>query len=136
MSEMKLSVKPLRPKVQTTKSGKGKPLYLNLIKELEITHPNQVWCGDITFIPLSSGKMAYLAMLIDVFTRMIRGWELAMHMSAELIDRALDKALAKGVSPEIHHSDYGGQYIAQNYCDKLVSLKCQTSMFVLISIWK
>ena len=53
MGEMNLLVKPLRPKVQTTKSGKGKPLYPNLIKGLEITCPNQVWCGDITFIPLS-----------------------------------------------------------------------------------
>jgi transposase InsO family protein len=49
-------------------------------------------------------------------------------MSVELIDRALDKALSKGSRPEIHHSDHGGQYIAQNYCDKLVSFKCQISM--------
>ena len=128
MNEMNLSVKPLRPKVQTTKSGKGKPLYPNLIKELEITHPNQVWCGDITFIPLSLGKTAYLAVLIDVFTRMIRGWELSQNMSVELIDRALDRAFAKGISPKIHHSDHGGQYIAQSYCDRLVSLHCQISM--------
>jgi len=75
MSEMKLSVKPLHPKVQTTKSGKGKPLYPNLIKGLDIIHPNQVWCGAITFIPLSSGKMAYLAVLIDVFTHDLEGYE-------------------------------------------------------------
>ena len=128
MGEMNLLVKPLRPKVQTTKSGKGEPLYPNLIKGLEITRINQVWCGDITFIPLSGGRMAYLAVLIDVFTRMIRGWELARNMSVTLIDRALDRALARGTSPEIHHSDHGGQYIAQNYCDRLVSHNCQISM--------
>ena len=49
-------------------------------------------------------------------------------MSVELIDRALDKALAKNVSPEIHHSDHGGQYIAQSYCERLVSLNCRISM--------
>ncbi len=121
-------MKPLRPKVQTTKSGKGQPLYPNLIKGLEITRINQVWCGDITFIPLSPDKMFYLAVLIDVFTRMIRGWELAKDMSVKLIDQALDKALAKGGCPEIHHSDHGGQYIAKSYCEKLISLNCQISM--------
>ncbi|MBC8393692.1 MAG: IS3 family transposase [Deltaproteobacteria bacterium] len=128
MGEMNLLVTPLRPKVQTTKSGKGKPLYPNLIKGLEIIRVNQVWCGDITFIPLSGGQTAYLAVLIDVFTRMICGWELAMSMSTTLIDRALDKALARGASPEIHHSDHGGQYIAQSYCERLTSLNCQISM--------
>jgi len=128
MGEMNLLVKPLRPKVQTTKSGKGEPLYPNLIKGLEITRVNQVWCGDITFIPLSGGQDAYLAVLIDVFTRVIRGWELAMSMSVTLINRALDKALAKGGCPEIHHSDHGGQYIAASYCERLVSLNCQISM--------
>lgn len=128
MGEMNLLVKPLLPKIQTTESGKGEPLYPNLIKGLEVIRVNQVWCGDITFIRLSGGQIAYLAVLIDVFTRMIRGWELAMSMSVTLIDRALDKALDKGRCPEIHHSDHGGQYIATSYCDRLVSLNCQISM--------
>ena len=128
MGEMGLLVKRLRPPIHTTKSGKGKPLYPNLIKELEVTHPNQVWCGDITFIPLTNGKTAYLAVLIDIFTRMIRGWSLERDMSVKLIDQALDKALADGVSPEIHHSDHGGQYVAQSYYDRLVALDCQISM--------
>jgi len=69
MREMNLSVRLLRRKIQTTDSKKGKPLYPNLIKELEIVRPNQVWCSDITFIPLSKGKTAYLAIIIDIFTR-------------------------------------------------------------------
>ena len=100
----------------------------NLIKNLEVTHPNQVWCGDITFIPLANGKTAYLAVLIDIFTRMIQGWSLERDMSVKLINQALDKALAKGISPEIHHSDHGGQYVAQSYCDRLIALDCQISM--------
>ena len=79
--------------------------------------------------------MAYLAVLIDVFTRMIRGWELARSMSVKLIDRALDKALAKGGCPEVHHSDHGGQYIAQSYCDRLVSHNLIFSMlFIIMSV--
>lgn len=49
-------------------------------------------------------------------------------MSEQLIDQALDKALAKGICPEIHHSDHGGQYIAKGYCERLVALNCQISM--------
>jgi len=136
MHEMGLKVRPLRRKIQTTQSKKGKPLYPNLIKDLEITRPNQVWCGDITFIPLLKGKTAYLTILIDVFTRAIRGWELELHMSEQLVDQALDKALAKGISPEIHHSDHGGQYIAKGYCEKLVSLDCQISMAAKGKPWE
>ena len=49
-------------------------------------------------------------------------------MSEKLIDQTLDKALAKGICPEIHHSDHGGQYIAKGYCDRLIALTCQISM--------
>lgn len=136
MGQMGLSVTRLRPKVQTTKSGKGKPLYPNLIKDFEVTHPNQVWCGDITFIPLANGKTAYLAVLIDIFTRMIQGWSLETDMSVKLIDQALQRALAKGVSPKIHHSDHGGQYVSQSYCDKLISLDCRISMAAKGKPWE
>ena len=128
MREMNLLVRPLRRKIQTTQSKKGKSLYLNLIKNLEVVRPNQVWCSDITFIPLSKGKTAYLAILIDIFTRAIRGWELELHMSEQLVDQALDLALAKWISPEIHHSDHGGQYISKGYCDRLIALNCLLSM--------
>ena len=128
MAEMGLSVKRSRRKIQTTQSGEGKPLYPNLIKGLEITRPEQVWCGDITFIPLANGKTAYLAVLIDVFTRMVRGWSLERDMSVKLINQALDKALTKGVYPKIHHSDHGGQYVAKNYRDRLTPLNSRISM--------
>ena len=127
MREMGLLVRPRRRRIQTTNSPKGKPLYPNRIKGLEIVRPNQVICGDITYIPSANGRTAYLAILIDVFTRMIRGWELAWHMSVKLVDGALDKALAKGIRPEIHHADHGSQYIAQSYCQRLEALGCQIS---------
>ena len=128
IKEMGLSVQPRRRKIQTTNSPKGKPLYPNLIKGLEIVRPNQVVCGDITHIPLMNGRTAYLAILIDVFTRVIRGWELARQMSVGLIDTALDRALENGNCPEIHHADHGGQYIAHSYCQRLESFGCRISM--------
>ena len=125
MQDMGLSVRQKRRRQQTTVSQKGEPLYPNLIRHLEVTRPNEVWCGDITFVPLAKGKTAYLAILIDIFTRTIRGWAFERHMSVPLIGQALNKALAKGIAPEIHHSNHGGQYTAKSYCDRLVALDCQ-----------
>ena len=65
---------------------------------------------------------------VDIFTRMVRGWSLEREMSVKLIDQALDKALAKGHQPEIHHSDRGGQYITNSYCQRLREIGCQISM--------
>lgn len=128
MAEMGLQVRPRRKRVATTRSKSGKCPYPNLLKGLEITYPNQVWCADITYVPLANGQLSYLALLFDVFTRMVRGWSLERDMSVKLIDQALDKALAKGHQPEIHHSDQGGQYVTRSYCQRLVGLSCQISM--------
>jgi transposase InsO family protein len=107
-----------------------------LLKGLDVIYPNQVWCADITFVPLAGGQTVYLALLFDVFTRMIRGWSLERDMSVKLIDQALDKALAKGHQPEIHHSDQGGQYIASSYCQRLWGMSCRISMAGRAKPWE
>ncbi len=128
MGEMGLSVRPRRSKVYTTRSNGEDPVYPNLLKDLEITHPDQVWAGDITFVLLANSRTLYLALLIDIFTRVIRGWHLSRNMSEELIQTALAKALATGHKPEIHHSDRGSQYNANGYCETLSSLGAEISM--------
>ena len=128
MGEMGLSVQPRRRKVYTTRSNGENPVYPNLLKGLEITHPDQVWAGDITFVPLANRQTLYLALLIDIFTRAIRGWHLSRSMSEDLIQIALAKALATGHKPEIHHSDQGSQYNAHKYCKTLLSLGAEISM--------
>ncbi len=128
MQEMALQVRPRRKKLITTRSQAGRCQYPNLLKGLEVSYPNQVWCADITYVPPANGQTAYLALLVDVFTRMIRGWSLERDMSVKLIDQALDKALATGHQPLIHHSDQGGQYIAHSYCQRLEGIDCRISM--------
>ena len=128
IQEMGLQVRPRRKRIVTTRSQSGESPYPNLLKGLDITYPNQVWSADITYVPLVNGQTAYLALLFDVFTRMVRGWSLERDMSVKLIDQTLDKALATGHQPEIHHSDRGGQYIAKSYCRRLVAMGCRISM--------
>jgi putative transposase len=120
----------LRPikqhKKRTTNSEHSYPRYPNLVKNLEITHPNQVWASDITYIRLQQG-FVYLAVVLDIFTRAIRGWCLGLTLDQELSLTALRRALTRGV-PEIHHSDQGVQYAAYAYTDLLKAHNVSISM--------
>ncbi len=115
-----------RRKSRTTDSNHPYPRYSNLVKELEITYPEQVWVCDVTYIRLGQG-FVYLAIVMDVFTRSIRGWHLSKLLDQELTLAALHMALADHV-PEIHHSDQGVQYAAHAYVDLLKAHQVQISM--------
>jgi len=111
---------------QTTNSRHSYGVYPNLLKGLEIVRPNQVWAADLTYIRLQR-QFVYLAVLLDVFTRAIRGWELSGSLSEELSKAALQRALAYA-HPEIHHSDQGVQYAAHGYVQLLQGAQVQISM--------
>ena len=117
MAKKKLLRLKKRRKHNTTDSRHPYPRYPNLVKELEITHPDQVWVSDITYIRLHQ-EHVYLAIIMDVFTRSIRGWCLSRTLDQELTLTALRGALATYI-PEIHHSDQGVQYAAYAYTDLL-----------------
>lgn len=136
MGEMYLSVRPRRRKIRTTRSDGSHPKYPNLLKGLAVIRPDQVWCADITYIPLANSRTVYLAFLIDVFTRMVRGWYLSRGMSEELTQEALTRALSTGHQPEIHHSDRGSQYTAHGYCKTVASLGAQISMSAKGKAWE
>jgi putative transposase len=78
---------------------------------------NQIWVADITYIPLRTGAFAYLALLMDLFSRRIIGWGLAEQMSEPLVLETLHQAIrARQPLPGlIHHSDRGGQYAGHRY---------------------
>ena len=120
-------LRPLkRWKKRTTDSQHPYPRYPNLIKELEIVHPDQVWASDITYVRLEQ-DFVYLAVILDVFTRAIRGWCLSRSLDQELTLSALRRALQIS-QPDIHHSDQGVQYAAHAYIDLLKLHGVQISM--------
>jgi putative transposase len=92
----------------------------NLLKDKAVATLNEAWAADITYIDLGR-EFVYLAVIIDVFSRGIRGWHLDRDLSSELTHRALDRALSKHGPPQIHHSDHGVQYMANGYIVKLQS---------------
>lgn len=115
-----------RRRRNTTDSQHGYPRYSNLLKECRVVRPDQVWCADITYIQLAQ-RFVYLAVVLDVFTRSIRGWYLGRYLSSDLVCNALNQALATR-RPEIHHSDQGVQYAATEYTERLQAAGSQISM--------
>ncbi|MEW6609848.1 MAG: IS3 family transposase [bacterium] len=94
------------------------PKYPNLIKNLAIITINQVWGADITYIRLKK-EFVYLAVIIDFYSRKIKGWALSRNLDASLTIEALRKALTRNPRPIIHHSDQGVQYCDQEYVELL-----------------
>lgn len=113
-------------KTSTTNSKHPYPRYENLVSELNIDHPDHVWVSDITYIRLHQ-DFVYLAVIMDVFTRAIRGWCLSQSIDQQLTLEALKMAL-ENHTPQIHHSDQGVQYACTAYVNLLQSLHVQISM--------
>ena len=100
MRELGLQVRRTSKRKMTTNSALAIPRYPNLVEHLEIVRPDQVWVCAITYIRLLE-KFVYLAVLMDVFTRGIRGWHLGRSLDQSLTLRALEQALAHR-TPQIY----------------------------------
>jgi len=126
MDELGINGAPPSRSRRTTNSKHAFPRFPNLVQTLEITRPDQVWVADITYIHLRR-EFVYLAVLMDVFTRSIRGWHLGRDLDQNLTLAALERALAVAV-PTSHHSDQGVQYAATAYVQRLQGLGVTLSM--------
>ena len=123
MQEMELvAIQPRTFKPRTTDSRHALGYNDNLL--LDAPEPiavNQLWVGDITYVPIVGGEFLYLAMLMDRFSRRIVGWSLQEHMQESLVLQALQSAIAlRQPAPGlIHHTDRGGQYAGSCYREML-----------------
>ena len=126
MHELGIAGAAHQRKPQTTNSEHAYPLFPNLVQGLEVTRPEQLWVAECTYIRLRK-EFIYLAVIMDVFTRCIRGWHLSRSLEHELKIVALRRAF-EGGRPEIHHSDQGVQYAATAYADLLKSREVELSM--------
>ncbi len=115
-------------RIRTTDSRHGYGSHPNRLKGLTVERPDQVWGADITYVQLPHG-FVYLAIVLDVFSRSIRGWYLGPRLDCDLAMTALERALLRG-RPEIHHSDQGVQYAATSYVERLQGAGILVSMFV------
>lgn len=126
MDELGITGSPPPRGRRTTSSNHAFPRFPNLVENLTISEPNHVWVGDIIYIRLDR-EFIYLAVLMDVFTRAIRGWHLGRSLDQGLTLAALERALVVA-TPRIHHSDQGLQYAATAYVERLRQLGVTLSM--------
>ncbi len=93
-----------------------------LARNFTASRPNERWCADFTYLRCWTG-VVFLSFVIDVYSRMIVGWQLAGHMRESLVEDALQMAVAiRRIDPQqvlIHHSDHGSQYTSQDFTDAL-----------------
>lgn len=134
MRQLGLQARRPQRQVRTTNSAHSFPRYPNLVEGLSVVRPDQVWVGDITYVRLLD-EFVYLAVLMDVFTRSIRGWHLGRSLDGELTLTALRRALQHG-TPEIHHSDQGVQYAAGGYVEVLSEVGTAISMAEVGEAWQ
>jgi len=126
MREMGLQAIYPRKRLNLSQGDKQHKKYPYLLKNLEIVHNNQVWSTDITYVRLKSG-FAYLTVIFDWYSRYVISWKLSATLENEFCVQALKEALEKA-QPEIHNSDQGVQYTAENYIAVLEEKEIQISM--------
>jgi transposase InsO family protein len=129
------AIQPKSYQPRTTESRHGLGYNENLLFGREaVSGINEVWVADLTYIPLLprrfGGRFGYLAMLMDLFSRRIVGWEYGESMGEELVLGALKRALRDRQPPAglIHHSDRGSQYAAGRYREVLRRSRIRQSM--------
>jgi len=121
-----MGLKAIYRRPRTSKPGAGHKIYPYLLRGMKITHPNQVWAADITYIPMQKGFM-YLVVILDWYSRYILAWRLSNSLESDFCLEALIEALKKG-KPEIFNTDQGSQFTSGDFIAMLESEGIRVSM--------
>lgn len=122
-----MGLEAMCPKPDLSKPNQAHKVYPYLLKDVEITRPNQVWSTDITYVPLVGG-FAYLCAVIDWYSRMVLAWALSNTMDVGFCVGTLQAALRRYGPPDIFNSDQGSQFTSPEFTQILVDGEIQISM--------
>jgi putative transposase len=111
----------------TSKKHPENRIYPYLLRNMQIKRPNQVWCSDISYIPVKHGFL-YLVAIMDWATRRVLSWRLSNTMDASFCKEALDEAIAKYGPPEIMNTDQGSQFTGAAWITTLTEADVKVSM--------
>lgn len=115
------------PGPHTSRSHSGHEVYPYLLKGLEIKAPNEVWCADITYVPVRRGYL-FLVAIMDWFSRYVVAWELSNSLDSGFCVEALKRALKRYGAPRISNTDQGSQFTSADYLEVLKRAGVQISM--------
>ncbi len=123
----RMGIAALGPKPRTTKPAPGHKIFPYLLRGVAVERPNQVWCADITYIPLGRGFL-YLVAIMDWASRAVLAWRLSNTMDASFCVSALEEALARFGRPEIFNTDQGSQFTSAAFTGVLTAAGVRISM--------
>jgi putative transposase len=118
---------PIYQRPRTTVPHPEHVVHPYLLRGLVIDRPNQVWCADITYIPMSRGFL-YLVAVMDWATRRVLSWRLSNTMDVEFCVAAVEEALARFGAPEIFNTDQGSQFTSPRFTGLLSEASVRISM--------
>lgn len=121
-----MGLEAIHPKPRTSQSSPEHKIYPYLLRNLAVTRPNQVWCADITYIPMPTGFM-YLVAIMDWYSRYVIGWRLSNTLDARFCLETLEDALIMN-QPTIFNTDQGVQFTARGFTKRLEDAEVAVSM--------
>lgn len=124
-----MSINPIYPRQRSlTQRGNDSVRFPYLLRNLAITRPNQVWCADITYVPMRRGFM-FLVVIMDWHSRCVLSWRLSNTLDSRFCLEALEEAVnTAGVTPEILNTDQGTQFTCASWVNRLSELGIRISM--------
>jgi putative transposase len=123
----KMGLMAIYQKPNTSKPHPEHKIYPYLLRGVEITKPNHVWCADVTYIPMRKGFL-YLVAVMDWASRKVLSWRLSNTMDAEFCVSALKEALAKYGKPDVFNTDQGSQFTSIAFTETLKGAGVKISM--------
>ncbi|MCA9458894.1 MAG: IS3 family transposase, partial [Nitrospira sp.] len=122
-----MGLQALYPKPRTTQPNRAHRIYPYLLRDLVIDRPNQVWCADITYIPMARG-FAYVVAIMDWASRKVLSWRVSNTMDTTFCIEALREALQTYGPPEIFNTDQGSQFTSTEFTSILEDAGIRISM--------
>ena len=122
-----MGLEAIYQKPNTSRSHPEHKVYPYLLRGLVIDRPNQVWCADITYIPLAKG-FVYLVAVMDWFSRRVLAWRLSITLDTAFCVEALQDAMDRHGQPEIFNTDQGVQFTSADFLDELEARGVRISM--------
>ena len=123
----KMGIEALYKKPRLSKPHPGHTVYPYLLRGLDITCANTVWCSDITYIPMSRG-FCYLVAVMDWASRKVLSWRLSNTLDTSFCIEALEEALQKYGTPDIFNTDQGSQFTSLEFTNILINHNIRISM--------
>jgi len=122
-----MGLRSVAPQPHTSRRNSAHPVYPYLLNDLTVDRANQVWCSDVTYIPMAHGFL-YLVAIMDWHTRKVLSWRLSNTQDTTFCVEALDEAIEQYSCPEIFNTDQGSQFTSSDWTDRLQENGIRISM--------